>query len=128
MNALVRYPDVFAAGASLYGVSDLYGLVSDTHKLELHYTDTLVGTLPEADEKYRAWSPMFHMEHIRVPLAIFQGDSDRVVPPDQSKGLLSGLKVPCVFRLYEGEGHGFRQPEHIRDYLETLHDFLKKYL
>ena len=84
--------------------------------------------LPEAEEKYFAWSPLYHAEKISVPLAIFQGDKDGVVPKEQSEGLLSRLKVPHVFRLYEGEGHGFRRPDHIRDYLMTLHQFLQQYL
>ena len=128
LNVLTQYPEVYAAGASLYGVSDLYGLASSTWKLELHYTESLVGTLPEAEKKYNDWSPLFHAEEIRVPLAIFQGDKDVVVPKAQSEGLLTRIRVPHVFRLYEGEGHGFRKPENIRDYLLTLHQFLQQYL
>lgn len=128
LNALVHYPDAYTAGASLYGVSDLFGLASSTWKLELHYTESLTGVLPEDEEKYYVWSPLYHAEKIRVPLAIFQGDKDVVVPKAQSEGLLSRLHVPHVFKLYEGEGHGFRKPEHIKDYLLTLHAFLQQYL
>lgn len=128
LNTLVHYPDAYAAGASLYGVSDLFGLARSTWKLELHYTESLTGVLPEAEEDYYKWSPLFHADEIRVPLAIFQGDQDAVVPKEQSEGLLSRLKVPHVFKLYEGEGHGFRRSEHIRDYLLTLHAFLQQYL
>lgn len=128
LNVLTQYPKVYTAGATLYGVSDLYGLARSTWKLELHYTESLVGTLPEAEEKYFAWSPLYHAENISVPLAIFQGDKDVVVPKEQSEGLLSRIHVPHVFRLYEGEGHGFREPEHIKDYLITLHQFLQQYL
>ena len=128
LNVLTQYPDVYAAGASLYGVSDLFGLARSTWKLELHYTESLTGKLPEAEEKYYAWSPLYHAENIAVPLAIFQGDKDVVVPKEQSEGLLSRIHVPHVFKLYEGEGHGFRKPEHIKDYLITLHQFLQQYL
>ena len=128
LNVLTQYPNVYAAGATLYGVSDLFGLARSTWKLELHYTESLVGTLPEAEEKYFAWSPLYHAENISVPLAIFQGDKDVVVPKEQSEGLLSRIHVPHLFKLYEGEGHGFRKPEHIKDYLLTLHQFLQQYL
>ena len=128
LNVLTQYPDVYTAGASLYGVSDLFGLARSTWKLELHYTETLTGKLPEAEKKYYDWSPLYHAENIEVPLAIFQGDKDVVVPKEQSEGLLSRIRVPHVFKLYEGEGHGFRKPEHIRDYLITLHQFLQQYL
>ena len=134
LNVLTQYPGYYAAGAALYGVSDLFGLarstwkLGSTWKLELHYTDMLTGKLPEDEAKYWDWSPLYHAEKICVPLAIFQGDSDVVVPKEQSEGLVSRLKVPYVFKLYEGEGHGFREPEHIKDYLLTLHQFLQQYL
>lgn len=128
LNALTQYPGIYAAGAALYGVSDLFGLARSTWKLELHYTDTLTGVLPEAEKKYWDWSPLYHAENISVPLAIFQGDKDVVVPKEQSEGLLSRLHVPHIFKLYEGEGHGFRKPENIKDYLITLHQFLQQYL
>lgn len=128
LNVLTQYPDAYSAGASLYGVSDLYGLAQSTWKLELHYTESLVGTLPEAEDKYYSWSPLYHAENIRVPLAVFQGDKDVVVPKIQSEGLVSRLQAPHLFKLYEGEGHGFRKPEHIKDYLLTLHGFMQQYL
>ncbi len=128
LNALCRYPDSFKAGASLYGVSDLFGLVSDTHKLEAHYTDALVGVLPEDAAVYEAWSPLYHADKITAPLAVFQGGVDPVVPREQAEGLLARLKGPSVYRLYENEGHGFRQPETVRDYLETLTSFALHYL
>ena len=109
-------------------MSDLYGLSSSTWKLELHYNDSLVGPLPEADQKYKDWSPLYHAENISVPLAIFQGEDDPVVPKAQAEGMVSRINVPHVFRMYPGEGHGFRKPEHIRDYLQTLHAFLQQYL
>jgi dipeptidyl aminopeptidase/acylaminoacyl peptidase len=44
--------DVFAAGASYYGVSDLTALAADTHDFESRSTDGLVGPLPEASALY----------------------------------------------------------------------------
>ncbi|TPW14192.1 MAG: peptidase S9 prolyl oligopeptidase active site domain-containing protein [Acidimicrobiaceae bacterium] len=40
--------DVFAAGASSYGIADLAALTGDTHKFEAHYCDRLIGPWPEA--------------------------------------------------------------------------------
>ena len=42
--------------------------------------------------------------------------------------MLNRLSVPHIFRLYDDEGHGFRKPENIRDYLLELHRFLQQYL
>jgi len=127
LNCLVRHPGVFAAGINLFGVSNLFLLDMDTHKFEQHYNASLVGQLPEAAERYRAWSPVFHAASIRDPLAIFQGAEDVVVVPEQSEIMVKALQgngVPYIYRLYEGEGHGFRKPETITDFLTQTERFL----
>ncbi len=52
--AALAFRDVFAAGASHYGVADLEALAQDTHKFESRYLDGLVGPYPEARERLRA--------------------------------------------------------------------------
>ncbi|MCL4559951.1 MAG: S9 family peptidase [Chloroflexi bacterium] len=131
LNALIRYPGKFKAGVCLYGVSNLFTLAAETHKFEERYTDSLVGPLPEAAEKYHAWSPIFHAEHIRDPLAVFQGNEDKVVPTNQAETIVAALRehhVPHIYRLYEGEGHGFRRPETWAAHYEDVLSFLKQYV
>ena len=131
LNVLARHPGVYRAGIDFYGVSDLFALNADTHKFERHYTATLVGTLPEAADKYRAWSPVFHADKIRDPIAVFQGLEDKVVPPDQSERIVEVLRrnrVPHLYKVYEGEGHGFRKPETLEDFYRSIARFLQKYV
>ena len=127
LNSLVRYPGKFKAGICLYGVSNLFTLDLDTHKFEAHYTSSLVGNLPEASGKYHAWSPVFHADRIRDALYIFQGSEDKVVPPSQSEEIVAALRKSGAihqYKLYPGEGHGFRKSEHIADYLTETERFL----
>ena len=131
LNTLIHHPGVFKAGICLYGVSNLFTLAADTHKFEERYLDTLVGPLPEAAARYREWSPIFHADKIRDPLAIFQGAEDRVVPPDQSESIVQVLranKVPHIYRLYEGEGHGWRKAETIEAYYNDVLTFLRDHV
>lgn len=131
LNCLVHHPGVFRAGVNLFGVSNLFGLDDDTHKFEERYNASLVGELPGAAEHYKKWSAVFHADKIRDPLAVFQGADDKVVLPNQSESIVEALrrnKVPHVYRLYEGEGHGWRKSETIVDYYETLNKFLKEYV
>lgn len=131
LNALIRYPGFFRAGICLFGVTNLFTLAAETHKFEAHYLDTLVGPLPEAAERYRAWSPIFHADRIQDPVAIFQGAEDRVVPPAQAEALAEALRrrgVPHLYRLYPGEGHGWRRPETIAAFYQEVLEFLRQYV
>lgn len=131
LNALIHHPGLFRAGVCLYGVTNLFMLDLDTHKFEQHYNATLVGSLPEAAPQYRAWSPVFHASQVKDPLFIFQGDLDKVVPPSQAEALITALKqngIPYQYRLYAGEGHGFRKTETIIDYLQETEKFLQQHV
>lgn len=131
LNALIRYPGMFKAGLCSYGVSNLFTLAMDTHKFEERYNDSLVGPLPEAAEKYREWSPMFQADKIKDPVAVFQGEEDRVVPPSQSEEIVQALKangVPHEYHLYPGEGHGFRKMETLREFYRAIERFLTQYV
>jgi dipeptidyl aminopeptidase/acylaminoacyl peptidase len=131
LNALIRYPQVFKAGVARYPVGNLFTLDQDTHKFEAHYTAALVGELPGAAERYHAWSPVFHFNQLRTPLALFQGTEDKVVPPSQAGEIVAALRaagVPYLYKLYEGEGHGFRKAENIEDYFQSTERFLQQYV
>jgi dipeptidyl aminopeptidase/acylaminoacyl peptidase len=131
LNCLVHHPGVFRAGVNLFGVSSLFGLDEDTHKFEERYNISLVGELPAASDHYKKWSAVFHADKIRDPIAVFQGADDKVVLPNQSESIVEALrrnKVPHVYRLYEGEGHGWRKSETIVDYYQTLNKFLKEFV
>jgi len=127
LNSLIRYPGVFKAGICNYGVSNLFMLDLDTHKFEAHYNASLIGQLPDAADKYHAWSPVYHAHHIRDALAVFQGSEDKVVLPNQSEVIVEKLRhqgVPFLYQLYQGEGHGFRKNETLLDYYQRVERFL----
>jgi len=131
LNALIRYPGRFKAGVCSYGVSNLFALNMDTHKFEAHYNDSLVGALPGAAQRYHDWSPIFHVDQIRDPLAVFQGADDPVVPPSQSETVVEALRrngVAHIYRVYEGEGHGFRKAESLADYYDQVERFLRQHV
>lgn len=118
----LAFADVFAAGASYYGVADAGALARDTHKFESRYLDGLLGPWPEAEDRYRERSALFHADQISSPLILFQGLEDRVVPPDQSETMMEALearRIPCAYVAFEGEQHGFRRAENIQRSLEA---------
>ena len=77
----MAFYDMFAAGASMYGVADLEALAKDTHKFESRYLDGLVGAYPEMKEVYQARSPINHLDGFDAPMIVLQGSEDAIVPP-----------------------------------------------
>ncbi|MBO1360775.1 S9 family peptidase [Acetobacter sacchari] len=124
--AALAVSDVFAAGVSLYGVTDLRALAQETHKFEARYLDGLVGPWPEAEAVYRARSPLFMADRIRAPVLLLQGLEDRVVPPGQARAMVEALRgggTPCALYEFPGEGHGFRDEATIARVFQIELDF-----
>jgi dienelactone hydrolase len=92
LAALTAFPDVFKAGASYYGVSDLEALLHDSHKFEARCLDILVGPYPAAKALYEARSPIHAVDRLSCPLILFQGLEDKVVPPNQSEMMVEALR------------------------------------
>lgn len=116
LSALI-FHDVFKAGCSLFGVSDLAALDEDSHKFESQYNAYLVGPRAQVQEIYRARSPIHHVDKLNKPMIFLQGLDDKVVPPPQSQLMVQALRtrgVPVAYIEFEGEGHGFRKAENIQ--------------
>jgi len=120
--AALTFRDVFKAGASYYGVSDLEALARDTHKFESRYLDRIVGPYPGSRDLYLERSPINHVERLSCPVIFFQGDEDKVVPPDQAEVMVNALrrkKIPAAYILFQGEQHGFRKAQNIKRALDA---------
>ena len=117
----LTFRDVFAAGASHYGVGDLEALARDTHKFESRYLDGLVGPYPERRDLYIERSPIHHTARLSCPVIFFQGLEDRIVPPSQAEEMVAALAARGIAHAYvsfDGEQHGFRRAENIQTALE----------
>lgn len=113
----LTFRDVFAAGASYFGVGDLAALARDTHKFESRYLDLMVAPWPAGAPVYEARSPIRHMDRMHTPVLLLQGADDKVVPQAQADEMAAALAangVPHAYLLFQGEGHGFRRAEHQR--------------
>jgi len=120
--AALTFRDYFAGGASHYGVSDAAALAQDTHKFESRYLDWLIGPYPQEAARYAERSPAAHAERLARPVIFFQGDEDRVVPPNQTETMVEALRrnaVPVGYLLFSGEQHGFRQAANIQRALDA---------
>lgn len=120
--AALTFRDVFKAGASYYGVSDLEALAKETHKFESHYLDGLIGPYPEQADVYAARSPIHSVDKLSCPVIFFQGLEDKIVPPEQAEQMVKALRekgLPVAYISFESEQHGFRQAENIKHALDA---------
>jgi dipeptidyl aminopeptidase/acylaminoacyl peptidase len=127
--AALTFRNIFKAGASYYGVSDLERLATDTHKFEAHYLDSLIGPYPQERELYVQRSPIHFTNRLSCPVIFFQGLDDKVVPPDQAVKMFEEVRskgIPTAYVPFEGEQHGFRKAESIKRALEVELYFYSK--
>ncbi|KAH8105304.1 alpha/beta-hydrolase [Cristinia sonorae] len=132
LQTLCEYPTAFAAGTSLYGISDLKKLAEFTHKFESQYMAKLLGGfVSEIPEVYAERSPVNNASKIRSPLLIEQGSLDAVVPPGQAEDIVKSIKAiggRVEYVVFEGEGHGWRKAETIKAALEKELSFYEQEL
>ena len=114
--AALTFRDVFKAGASYFGVSDLEALLSGIHKFDAHSLVGLVGPYPLYRRRYVERSPINFSQDTTCPVIFFQGLEDTIVPAIQSEVMYNTLRengVPTAYLAFEGEHHGFRMADTI---------------
>ncbi|EST07536.1 GPI-GlcNAc transferase complex, PIG-H component, conserved domain protein [Kalmanozyma brasiliensis GHG001] len=126
LACLCFHPTIFHGGVSRYGISSLSLLAAESHKFESQYPFQLIGGTPESHPQlYHDRSPLYAASRIKAPVLLLQGSEDRVVPQSQADEFVRELKkgggkegVDWRYKVYEGEGHGFRKAENVKDSLE----------
>ena len=104
---------------------------NSTHRFEKFYLDYLIGNMETDYEKYLKRSPIENVNSINVPLILFHGLKDKVIPPDQCIAIKDELlkrKISVQINLFENEGHGFKDGQIKVDVLKKTEAFFRKYL
>jgi dipeptidyl aminopeptidase/acylaminoacyl peptidase len=129
--AALVHTDVFCCGTVYYPISDpLTWSGGQTHDFESRYIESLVGRLPEAEDRHLRLSPLANAAGISVPFVMLQGLDDVICRPDQARRIVAAVAAAhgpeLCFRSLEfpGEGHGFR---HAATITASLHAELDLY-
>jgi dipeptidyl aminopeptidase/acylaminoacyl peptidase len=125
----LTFRDVFTAGTSYYGISDLEVWGRETHKFESRYLDRLIGPYPARRDLFRERSPIHSLDRLSRPLLLLQGLEDRVVPPNQAEMMLEAVRRrgrPVAYIAFAGEQHGFRRGQTIKRALEAELSFYSR--
>jgi dipeptidyl aminopeptidase/acylaminoacyl peptidase len=117
----LTFRNIFKAGASYFGISNLESMARDTHKYESQYLTGLLGPYPERKDIYVDRSPINFPERLSCPVIFFQGLEDKVVPADQAETMVEAIRakgIPVSYVAFAGEQHGFRQAKNIKRALD----------
>lgn len=113
LQALHMYPDVWSAGISSYGISDVRALQADSYKFESQDVDRLLlsKTAPEDRElELTRRSPCNYAGKMKAPLLLLQGTVDMVVPVAQARIMADAMRAQgrvAEVVEFKGEGHGW---------------------
>lgn len=134
LRALHMYPDVWAAGISSYGISDVRALQADSYKFESQDVDRLLLSKTEAHDRERELrdrSPCYFAEDIKAALLLLQGTIDMVVPVAQARMMADAMRMHgrvAEVVEFEGEGHGWRGQKAIYESFVRKEEWWKRHL
>ncbi|CAG8929365.1 unnamed protein product [Penicillium salamii] len=134
LQALHMYPDVWAAGVSSYGISDVRALQADSYKFESQDVDRLLLSKTVSEERESELterSPCNHAKKMKAPLLLLQGTTDMVVPVAQARIMADAMRLEgrvAEVVEFEGEGHGWIGQKAVYESLQRKGDWWVRYL
>ncbi|WP_448625531.1 prolyl oligopeptidase family serine peptidase [Geodermatophilus sp. URMC 64] len=129
--SLTRWPDLFAAGATLAGMSDLRSFFAGTERWMAAASVTEYGD-PVADrDMLAAISPMTHLDRLTSPVLLCHGDRDTNVPVAESVQAHQALLArggPSELLLLRGEGHTIVGRDHLVELSDRVAAWFDRHL
>ncbi|MGA0094161.1 MAG: S9 family peptidase [Chthoniobacterales bacterium] len=127
-------PEVYAAGVSFVGPSNIFTLLASVPPYWEPYRQMqyeMIGHPETEKELLTAASPLFSADKISAPLLIAQGANDPRVKKAESDQIVEalrkrGIDVPYIVK--DNEGHGFANEENRLYFYRALERFLAKHL
>ncbi|QOS81943.1 prolyl oligopeptidase family serine peptidase [Paenibacillus sp. JNUCC31] len=134
LAGLAFTPDVYAAGISYVGPSNLFTLLDSLPpywESERNMFYERMGDPEKDKELLTAVSPLFHIDQMKAPLFVVQGANDPRVKQAESDQIVEALRkrgVDVPYMLKANEGHGFANVENQLDLYRAIEKFLNRHL
>ncbi len=127
-------PDLYAAGASFVGPSNLFTLLASFPPYwepmrKMQYE--MIGDPEKEPELLKAASPLFSADKISAPLLIAQGANDPRVKKAESDQIVEALKargIDVPYIVKDNEGHGFANEENRLYFYRAVEQFFARHL
>lgn len=131
LAGMTEYPELFAAGADLFGMVNFFTFFEHTEPWMAAISTTEYGDPKTQGDLLRALSPLAKLDRIRAPLLVQHGANDTNVPVVEAEQVVDNLKkrgVPVEYILFPDEGHGWRKITNRVRSTVSLVEFFSKYL
>lgn len=133
MAGLTFTPELYSFGINTVGVVDIGLLLKTmpkTWELARKQMEMMIGSAKTDKAEMDQWSPVNHVEKIRVPLLMAYGELDPRVVLKHAQLLEKQLKKhgkTYQYILFDDEGHGWRKQENRYKFYKAFDEFLKPY-
>jgi dipeptidyl aminopeptidase/acylaminoacyl peptidase len=129
MAGLTEYPDLFRAGADLFGVVNFETFFANTEPWMAAISTVEYGDPKTQSDLLRRLSPIHKVDQVKAATIVLHGANDTNVPVVEAEQVVNNLKrrgVPVEYVLFPDEGHGWRKvPNRIRSTVEITRWFVK---
>ena len=129
MAGLAEYPELFAAGANLFGVVNFKTFFKHTEPWMAAISKIEYGDPDTEGEMLDRLSPLSKVDRVTAPTLVLHGANDTNVPVIEAEQVVASLKkrgVPVEYVLFPDEGHGFQKlPNRIRSTTAIVEWFSK---
>jgi dipeptidyl aminopeptidase/acylaminoacyl peptidase len=131
LAGLTEFPDLFAAGADLFGIVNFETFFSHTEPWMAAVSTVEYGDPATQKDLLVSLSPIHKLDRIKAPTLVLHGANDTNVPVIEAQQVVDTLKkrgVPVDLVLFADEGHGFRKiPNRVRSTVSVV-EWFEKYL
>jgi dipeptidyl aminopeptidase/acylaminoacyl peptidase len=112
LMAMTTFPDLFAAGVDICGMSDLMTFFRDTEPWIASAAVTKYGDPVHDADLLERLSPLRHIDRVTAPLLVVHGALDSNVPVNEGLQVVAALRAlgrPVEFLELPDEGHEYRR-------------------
>lgn len=131
MAGVTEYPDMFAAGANLFGVVNFETFFKKTEPWMAAISTIEYGDPVTQADMLKQLSPIHKASVIKTPLLVQHGANDTNVPVIEAEQVVDALKknnIPVHYTLFPDEGHGWRKTKNRITSTVEIVDWFIKYL
>ena len=131
LAGLTFYPELWAAGVDIVGISSLVTFLQNTSAYRRAYREREYGRLAEDRAVLEAASPLPIIDRVRAPLLVIHGANDPRVPLSEAEQVVAAVRgngIECQLLVYPDEGHGLAKRANQLDAYPQVLDFLARQL